>query len=104
MVLIKMFVQRRNLGKEHFFNHSSQDTVCFPLPLQSQRDFKMREKMTTIYKMQQIEPQVSNQGNGHFSKRKCSVQIKKNAVKVFHQSLQTLIGARFIVHTAKASP
>lgn len=29
---------------------------------------------------------------------------KKNAVKVFHQSLQTLIGAEFIVHTAKESP
>lgn len=34
-------------------------------------------EMTTIYKVKQIEPQVSNQDNGHFCKRKCAVQKKK---------------------------
>lgn len=37
-----------------------------------------QEKMTTIYKMNQTEPQVRNQSKGHFSKRKCSVQKYKN--------------------------
>lgn len=35
-----MLVQSRNLGKEHFWNHSSQCTECFPLQLQSHRGFK----------------------------------------------------------------
>lgn len=72
-----MLVQRGNLGKELFFkNNSLQRTVCFPLQLQSYRGFKRRGKMTTIYKMKQIEPQFSNQGNGHFSWRECGVQIQ----------------------------
>lgn len=47
-------------------------TVAVTLGLQ-----KEGGKMTTIYKTKQIEPQFSNQGNGHFSWRECGVQIQR---------------------------